>query len=257
MDILTSVFGDHQRDALKQDTRTPLYHQLYTLLKNSILNGTFASDTQMPTEAHLSEYFDVSRITAKRAMDELASDGLVERRRGRGTRVTYDYAPQPLQAPLIGMLQEIESMARHSDAKVITCKQLQPPSDVKKALNLGDEQSALYLLRVRYRDDVPFGHYVSWTAGMDEQVTAAALEHIPRLEVFRSQGIEISHISQTITAVAATGEVAKRLNLSEGHPLLSLTRYSYMVTDGVEKLVDILEILYHPDHFEYQMDLKM
>ena len=150
--ILESTFGEHQRDALKQDERTPLYHQLYILLRNAIVNGTFENGGQMPTEADLSDYFDVSRITAKRAMDELAADGLVERRRGRGTRVTYDYKPMPLQAPLVGMLQEIESMARHSDAKVISCQMLQPPADIKKLLGLADGDKALHLLRVRYRD---------------------------------------------------------------------------------------------------------
>ena len=136
MNILVETFGEHQRDMLKQDQRTPLYHQLHMLLKNSIHNGTFADGIQMPTEAQLSQYFDVSRITAKRAMDELASEGLVERHRGRGTRVTYEYSPQPLQAPLVGMLQEIESLARHSDAKVISCQQLNPPGEIREILQI-------------------------------------------------------------------------------------------------------------------------
>ncbi len=94
MNILFETFGEHQRDMLKQDQRTPLYHQLHILLRRSIHNGTFADGIQMPTEAQLSEYFEVSRITAKRAMDELAKEGLVERHRGRGTRVVYDYEPE-------------------------------------------------------------------------------------------------------------------------------------------------------------------
>ncbi|WND03551.1 GntR family transcriptional regulator [Temperatibacter marinus] len=257
MERLTSIFGEYQRDALKQDTRTPLYHQLYIFLKNSILNGTFAHNTQMPTEAQLSEYFDVSRITAKRAMDELTADGLVERRRGRGTRVIYDYEPQPLQAPLVGMLQEIESMARHSDAQVISCQDLAPPSNIRALLQLDESEEALYVLRVRHRDGMPFGHYVSWTAGMNEKTVCSELEHTPRLDLFRKQGLNISHISQTISAVAANAKVAALLKVEEGHPLLSLERHSFVMVGGKEKLVDVLQILYHPDHFQYQMDLKM
>ena len=73
----------------------PLYFQLYSLLKQAILNGTVACGTQMPTEQQLAEAFGVSRITAKRAMDELAAETLVERRRGKGTHVIYEYAPKP------------------------------------------------------------------------------------------------------------------------------------------------------------------
>lgn len=255
--ILLSTFGEQGKEALKQDTRTPLYHQLYILLKSTIHNGTFADGIQMPTEAELSEYFDVSRITAKRAMDDLAAEGLVERRRGKGTRVTYEYEQQPLQAPLVGMLQEIETLARHSDAKVISCEDLKAPANICTLLGLNEGDKALRLKRVRFRDGVPFGYYTSWTNGMDAEKTALELETIPRLDIFRKQGLNINHIRQTITAVGATGEVAAHLNVVEGQPLLKLERHSYVMNGGNEKLVDILEILYHPDHFKMQMDLKM
>ena len=84
-------------------SRVPLYHQLYMLLKNSILDGTLINDVQMPTEQKLVETFEVSRITAKRAMDELASEKLIARYRGKGSHVTYQYEPKPVKAPLIGM----------------------------------------------------------------------------------------------------------------------------------------------------------
>ena len=44
-----------------------------------------------------------------------AAENLVQRRRGKGTHVTYQYTPKPVQAPLMGMLQEIESMARQAE----------------------------------------------------------------------------------------------------------------------------------------------
>src|SRR5690606_5918040 len=53
------------------DSRVPLYHQLYSLLKDAILEGRFTYNEQMPTEQQLITAFNVSRITAKRAMDEL------------------------------------------------------------------------------------------------------------------------------------------------------------------------------------------
>ena len=51
-------------------SRVPLYHQLYSVLKAAILDGTIPHEEQMPTEQQLAATFDVSRITAKRAMDE-------------------------------------------------------------------------------------------------------------------------------------------------------------------------------------------
>ncbi len=119
MSSIVEIFSESQIQTLSQDAPTPLYFRLYSLLKDAILNGTIGTGIQMPTEQQLAETFGVSRITAKRAMDELAAENLVERRRGKGTHVTYQYKPGPVKAPLVGMLQEIESMARHSDVKVI------------------------------------------------------------------------------------------------------------------------------------------
>ena len=110
MNAITHFFSETQLNTLSPEAPTPLYFQLYTLLKESVLNGTFGNGMQMPTEQQLAEAFGVSRITAKRAMDELAVEDLVQRRRGKGTHVTYDYTPTPVSAPLLGLLLEIERL---------------------------------------------------------------------------------------------------------------------------------------------------
>ncbi|WP_299592297.1 GntR family transcriptional regulator [uncultured Microbulbifer sp.] len=255
MDAVSQLFTKQQLNSLSEDTHTPLYFQLYTLLKTAIVNGTLERGAQMPTELQLAEAFGVSRITAKRAMDELAAESFVERRRGKGTHVIYQYKPRPVKAPLVAMLQEIESMARHSDVKVRACEQLQPPAEIREALGLEAGEQALYLERVRARNGSPFGHYVSWTTGLDGKISARQFSKTPRLEVFREHGLEISHVTQTLSAIAASEPVASELDIAPGAPLLSLTRRSYCKINGEEKLADFMQVLYHPDRFQYQMDL--
>lgn len=257
MGSMTDIFSESQLQALNRDAPTPLYFRLYSLLKDSILNGTIDNGAQMPTEQQLAETFGVSRITAKRAMDELASENLVERRRGRGTHVTYEYKPGPVKAPLVGMLQEIESMARHTDVKVLECKRMKPPADVRDALGMTDDEKALYLLRVRSKEGQPFGYYASWTCGLGKTIARRDFRKNTRLEIFRKQGLEISHVTQTISAVAATEELADHLDTREGSPLLSLTRHSFDMQEGKERLVDYLQVYYHPSRFQYRMDLNI
>jgi GntR family transcriptional regulator len=257
MNSIAEIFSNSQLQILQRDMPTPLYYRLYSLLKNAILDGTIDNGAQMPTEQQLAEAFGVSRITAKRAMDELAAEELVQRRRGRGTHVTYEYEPQPVKAPLVGMLQEIESMARHSEVKVLECKNLVPPATVRELLGIEDKHKALHLVRVRSRDGQPFGYYASWTAGLNKAVSKRDFQKTPRLAIFRKQGIDITHVTQTLGAVAATEELASELDTQVGAPLLSLTRHSFETQGGKENLVDHLQIYYHPDRFQYQMDLKV
>lgn len=254
MSAVMDLFTDSQRQALSGDTPSPLYHQLYSLLKSAILNGAIATGQQMPTEHQLSEFFEVSRITSKRAMDELAKDQLVERRRGKGTHVTYEYQPKPVKAPLVGMLEEIESMARHTDVKVITCQQQRPPKPVQTVMAMDEAQQALHLIRVRSKDGEPFGYYSSWTQGLEQPISETQLKQKTRLELFREQGLNITRVTQTISATAADETLARELKTELGAPLISISRHSYTEK---EVLADYLQLFYHPDRFQYRMDLEI
>ncbi|CAN0214027.1 unnamed protein product, partial [Phaeothamnion confervicola] len=86
---------------------TPLYHQIYLILREQIRAGAFESGARLPTEAEISAAYSVSRITAKRALDELAADGLVVRRRGRGTSVVGKVASEPVEANINGLIENL------------------------------------------------------------------------------------------------------------------------------------------------------
>lgn len=118
-------------------------------------------------------------------------------------------------------------MARNSSAQILDYGMRVPPQAVREDLGLADGNTALHLLRVRERDGMKFGHYTSWTAGVEMPSDATIFENTPRLSYFRQQGLEVSHVTQTLSAVSADAAVAGALGVSQGSPLLSLTRRSY------------------------------
>jgi GntR family transcriptional regulator len=251
------LFSQKQRESLSKDSPTPLYYQLYKLLNSCILDGSFENGMRMPTEKQLSREFDISRITAKRTLDELAAEGLVERHRGKGTHVIYQYKPEPVHAPLIGVLQEIESIARHSRAIILDCAMLQPPKDIREELGLQAGETALYLKRVRESNSLRFAYYVSWTRGVKKPRNPKVLETTPRLAYFRQNGLELTHVKQIFSAAAASDEAAEALGVKPGSPLLSLKRRSFNDASGDEQMMDYLQVYYHPDRFQYRMDLRL
>ncbi len=254
---MKSLFSQKQREALSKEAPTPLYFQLYKLLNTCILDGTFEKGMRLPTEKQLSKEFNISRITAKRSLDELAEEGLVERNRGKGTHVIYQYKPKPVHAPLVGMLQEIESMARNSRAVIADCAMLQPPQAIRDELQLEAGETALYLERIREREGLRFGYYISWTKGVKNPRNPKIFEKTPRLTYFRQNGLEVTHVKQTISAVGASDEAAEALGVEPGSPLLSLTRRSFNKVGKEEQLMDHLQVYYHPDRFQYRMDLTL
>ncbi|MCB1611767.1 MAG: winged helix-turn-helix transcriptional regulator, partial [Xanthomonadales bacterium] len=92
------LFNAEDRANLRPDQPAPLYHQLYLVVKRKIEGGDLRQGTLLPAEKDIALFFDVSRITVKRALDDLEAEGYVTRHRGRGTHVTYKYEPKVLRA---------------------------------------------------------------------------------------------------------------------------------------------------------------
>jgi len=235
---------------------TPLYYQLYSLLKKQIEDGTIGYGAQLPTEQELGEAFDLSRITVKRAMDELAAESLVERRRGRGTSVIYKYKPKAVKAPLVQMIESIETMSRHTLTKVLDLNYAVPPADIREEFGIGQSDSLHRLLRVRLSEDdkLPFAYYTSWTKAPEECFSKSLLKKNTRVELMRKKGIELSRIDQRLSAEEASEDVAAELNLDVGAALLVVERRSY---DVDENLTDVLRSQYNPKIFQYQMSMTL
>ncbi|MGJ8669326.1 MAG: GntR family transcriptional regulator [Oceanococcus sp.] len=253
MASMQELFSTREMKALQDEAPTPLYFQLFTLLKNRILNGSIPYSEQMPTEEDLAKGFGVSRITAKRALDDLASEELVERRRGKGTFVTYAAARESVHAPLLGELEKLSNLAHQTHVQVLDVGQQIPPGDV--AAEMGVERGELVWRATRIRcteDDIPYGHHISWTVGLTKGYTKRELERRVRLDILKDNGVDIHKIVQTISAVPAQEFFAHALNMDIGEPTLQMVRRIY---DSNERLVDILYCHHNPRRFQFRLEL--
>ncbi len=254
-DILATLKSEWTLAQSGAMSRVPLDHQLYSVLKAAILDGRIPYDEQMPTEQQLAATFGVSRITAKRAMDELAAEQLIARFRGKGSHVIYQYKPQPVRAPLVGMLENLIEMGKHSIVRVISIDKVVPPEDIRTLLGLGDDETAHRVIRVRSNEEgEPYAYYVSHTAGIAKGFTKRKLESTPRLDILRENGIDLTRVEQVLSAENASQQIADDLDVEPGAALLSIRRQSY---NGGGTVVDVLDGLYAPNRFQYAMVLSL
>lgn len=253
MTSMSDLFSSRELRSLQDEAPTPLYFQLFTLLKNRILNGSIPHGEQMPTEEELAKGFGVSRITAKRALDDLAAAELVERRRGKGTFVIYSAAVDSVHAPLVGELEKLSNLAKQSHVQVLDVGQQLPPGDVASEMGLERGELAWRATRIRCtEDDVPYGHLISWTVGIQKGYTRRELEKRVRLDILRENGIQIAKIEQNITAVPAQSFFADALNMQVGEATLLMVRRIY---DPDNRLVDILYCHHNPRRFHFRLEL--
>ena len=99
---------------------SPLYMQIARKLSDDVRNGRYQVDQALPSERTLSELLDVSRVTARKAIDQLVEQGLVVRRRGSG-----NYIAPRIEQPLSNLSSFSEQLqqrgSRHSRKRRIGC----------------------------------------------------------------------------------------------------------------------------------------
>jgi GntR family transcriptional regulator len=233
---------------------TPMYHQIYLILRNKIIEKEFVEGDLLPSEKETCRAFGVSRITAKRALNELADGGWVVRERGRGTRVTHKGVAAPLDADVEGMLENIMAMGLETDVRLIEFDYVTPNDHIAAVLECAAGDKVQRALRVRSLDGAPFSHLVTY---VPEQVGRCFdrddLASTPLLALLERSGVIVSRAEQTLTATLADAPVATLLEVELGSPLLAIRR---TVFDQQNRPVEYITGLYRPDRYQYRLNLS-
>src|SRR6201992_2610677 len=131
-----------------------LYSRVETVLAGEISDGDLRVGDQLPTEDSLIARFEVSRITVRRAIQNLVSRGLVEIRRGKGTFVAAPKITQNL-AELSGFVEDMHALGRKPTARVICKAVMTADATVASRLALTTGERVVRIRRVRLADGIP------------------------------------------------------------------------------------------------------
>jgi GntR family transcriptional regulator len=202
----------------------PLHRQLFLVLRSQIQSGAIEPDQALPTEFELCQLYGVSRMTVRRALQDLAELGFVERLQGRGT-FARDPSPAMVPAPGITFLDGLRHAHHQTTVAVIDVADRIAPARITGALDLPPRTPARYALRVRSRDDVPLMLSETWLPiRFRDVVTAENLERRALFEILGESGITLGRVVQEITATSADPRAAQLLQTNIGSPLLQLNR---------------------------------
>ncbi len=234
--------------------RSPLYHQIYLIMRQRIADGEFGAGGTLPSEQDLAEYHGVSRITAKRALDELARDGLVVRERGRGTRVVEGRTGVRISGEATGAFDPLLAMGGETEVAVREFGYGPADTDVAAALGLPVGASVQRAVRVRSVGGDPFSHITTHVPeDIGRTFDAADLAARPILSLFERAGVAPASAEQVVSATLADMVVAERLGIDVGAPLLRIRR---VVRDDRGRAIELLVSLYRSDLYRLTMTLS-
>ncbi|GAA4823873.1 GntR family transcriptional regulator [Sphingosinicella ginsenosidimutans] len=240
--------------AIDRMQAVPLYHQIFLQLREEITSGERTYGSRMPTEQELSAQFGVSRITARRALDELAEHHLVERKRRVGTHVIFRSPVKPLQGNIAQALESLLNFGRATQVKLLEVDRVPARAPIDEALGLAEGTTVLRVVRDRWLDGQPLAHFVSYTPmDIGARMTRAKLKSTPMLTLIAEAGVTIGSATQTISATLADAALSSSLHVDIGSPVLRVSR---TVLDTRGRPVQHILGQFRPDRYQIRLDLN-
>lgn len=232
----------------------PIYHQVFSFLRDRILDGTFAPGDEFPSESQLQRQLQISRITARRALDEIAARGLITRQQGRVSRVAPYRPSTRLVAGVEGMIENNRRMGDLTTVQLLEDDLVPASDETAKRLKVKRGERVHWSVRVRSIEGVRFSYAVTYLPlSVARHIHANQMSSHSLIELLESTGIAIGRAEQTISAVAATPEVARALHVETGTALLLSERVVY---DQRDRPVELISVQYRPDVYQYGLELR-
>ena len=223
----------------------PLYSRVETVIAGEIADGALKVGDQLPTEESLIARFEVSRITVRRAIQNLVTRGLIEIRRGKGTFVAAPKITQEL-TELSGFVEDMHALGRKPTARVIGKEIVTADKTVADRLSLTKGERVVRIRRVRLADGVPLSFDETYLpVGIGRKIMADNLKIEPIFSLLeRKYNVPLIEAEYTLEAVAAEAEVAAALRVKQGSPIFRIERTSY---SSGNRPVDYEKLYYRGD----------
>jgi GntR family transcriptional regulator len=232
---------------LDKGSQTPLYLQLTERLIKQIETGQLSTGDKLPSERELADSLNVSRITARMAIDNLLEKGLVYREQGKGT-----YVAQPKMRGVRGFSsfsEDAKARGLNPSSRIIHQELILLDEKMQQILKVGKEEYAVHLVRVRMVDDKPIALQSTFIPhkicpGIESlDLTDKSLFAVLREEYF----IHPAWTEAIVRAKLADSEEAEMLDINTGDPVLVVSGLTF--TEAFD-IVESVTTVYPAENFE-------
>lgn len=232
----------------------PLYHQIYMQLSDKIRSGEIPTGSTLPGENQLAQSLDVSRITVKRALNELAGAGLVSRRRGRGTVVIAN-TDLNFRESMSDYVENVARLRRNTNGEILGREDVKADAFIAKRLQIETGSRVEKIShRLSLRNSILSYVETYVPHDLSHKFTQRDLKKEPLLTLLIKSGVDIRRAEQRLFAVGATPHIAEMMDVEVGTPLLKI---HCVMVDVNDRPVEDIYAWYHSDRYQYQMTLSL
>ena len=231
----------------------PRYVQLRQRLEAGIESGVLAPNSSLPPEREIAEITKLSRVTVRKAIQELVREGLIEQRQGSGSFIRERI--NRMEQSLSHLTSFTEDMARRGMGTTSRWLErgvfLATQKEVA-ALDLPDDTEVARIYRLREAGGRPMALE---RAALPLDILPNPLEVTTSLyEVLERLGHRPVRAVQKISAINLEAPEAELLNVAEGSAGLSIERTSFLASGRVAELT---QSLYRGDAYDFVAELRL
>lgn len=232
----------------------PLYKALFESLKKRIGEGEFSPPSHFPSERELKAAYRISEVTIKRAIADLASEGLVETSRGRRTRVVSRVATTQYGATVQGIIEGIFQHSWNTETTILHASVEEAGPDIARAMNLRPDAPVHKTINVAKRDGELFAYATTYLpAALADRLLANGLSALPYVLQYERAGFKPRSGRQLLSACPAPKEAAVALETDVSAPMLKLVR---TLVDEHDITVEHVVAYFPWNRFEYFISLS-
>ncbi|CAB3654590.1 GntR family transcriptional regulator [Paraburkholderia rhynchosiae] len=237
--------------AMVSATPLPLYAQIKDVLREGILDGTYAPHSQMPSEHELCRMFDVSRITVRQALGDLHKEGLLFKLHGKGTFVAKPKAFQNVTS-LQGFAEAMSSMGYEIVNQLRSFRTVEAGRHVAARLNIAEGAPVTEIHRIRLLNREPVSLELTWVPqAIGKRLASADLTTRDIFLILENDcGVPLGHADVSIDAILADQDIVDALRVEEGSPVLRIERLTH---DASGQPVDFEYLYFRGDAFQYRL----
>ena len=231
----------------------------YFVVKRDIIehinNEVYKVGELIPSERDLMENFDVSRITIRKALDELEQEGYLYKIQGKGTYVKGEQNRQNLFS-LTSCTQDVIRLGMTPRRKLISSDIIAADKKRQNRLNLKDGDRVLRLVRVYYANDDPINYTITYLPyKYIEGIEKFDFSVLSLYDVLENHyQIKMTRAVRTVEAVIPHDEICDLLSVDNEVPLLLFQCTTYGLVNEKELPIETFKCYYRSDKFSFYIN---
>lgn len=239
--------------SISRNDLIPMYLQIAKKIKKEILSNTIKAGEKLGSQRELEQQFNVSKITIRKAIQELEKEGLIVTIHGKGSFVKTNKVEDTLDH-LQSLSEIIERSGYKPQAKIMKIEMIQVIEELKSEENNQNASYSLYIERLHTIQDKPIAFAQIYLPNeIGERLTKQELENKTVYHLLEHKlGINPGEAIQTIEACPADEKLASYLEVPEGSTLLKAERLTY---DTYNQPIEKITFYYRFDEYSFKIRL--